>query len=80
MTPSKIQNVFLEYDETLYNQAEQVDEREKIDYLAKLDLPSVGTFQNDTLTSPITKEELYKAIGGLNTKIQGAMATQINDL
>lgn len=79
MTPSKIQNVFLEYNETLYNQADQVGERVKIDYLAKLDLPSVGTFQNDTLTSPITKE-LYKAISRLKTKIQGAMATQMNEL
>lgn len=65
--PEEIKNIFYKYYKSLYNHSEQVDRKEIEDYLAELDLPSIGTSQNGSLNSPITKKELDKAISRLKS-------------
>lgn len=65
--PGTIKEIFQSYCKTLYEQSAQVDEKQIEDYLAKLDLPSIGTTQNEILSKPITKEELDKAISRLKS-------------
>ena len=63
--PDEIHKVFQNYYETLYSQPKTVDEENIVQYLSSLDLPSIGKFQNDNLTAPITKTELDRAISKL---------------
>ena len=65
--PEEIHRSFKNYYETLYSQPEKVDEEKIKQFLTSLDLPSIGLEQNKYLTSPITKDELDKAIGRLAT-------------
>lgn len=65
--PDIIQKTFKDYYKMLYSSPENINEMEIKNYLLKLDLPSIGTNQNGALTSPITKEELDKAISKLKT-------------
>lgn len=71
--PRKIKEIFHSYYKNLYDQKEQVDTNEIEDFLSKLDLPSIGTNQNEVLSRPITKIELDKAITRLkNNKSPGS--------
>ena len=65
--PDTIQKTFKDYYKMLYSSPKNINEMEIKNYLLKLDLPSIGTNQNGALTSPITKEELDKAISKLKT-------------
>lgn len=58
--PEEIKYIFYNYYKSLYNHSEQVDRKETEDYLAKLDLPSIGTIQNESLNTPITKKSLIR--------------------
>uniref|UniRef100_A0A669AV81 Reverse transcriptase domain-containing protein n=1 Tax=Oreochromis niloticus TaxID=8128 RepID=A0A669AV81_ORENI len=60
--PIQIKNAFQKYYKTLYNQPKQKNGQEIEEYLDQLDLPSIGTTQNEFLTKPITEEKLDKAI------------------
>jgi len=63
--PEEIQRVFREYYEGLYSQSEMGRGEEIEQFLAELDLPSLGRDQNKNLIAPITPEELYAAISRL---------------
>lgn len=62
-----IQKAFERYYESLYSQPERVNNQLIDEFLSSLDLPTLGKEANDKLTSPITKEEISKAISSLNT-------------
>ena len=62
-----IQKAFERYYKYLYSQSEQVNNHSAAEFLSSLDLPTLGKEANDKLTSPITKEEISKAISSLNT-------------
>ncbi len=71
--PEKIDKIFKCYYEILYSQPEMANEDVIGQFLALVDLPSLGRVQNEYLTAPITKEELDIAIGRLKTnKTQGS--------
>lgn len=71
--PEEIDKIFKGYDETLYSQPEMTNEDIIGQFLASLDLPSLGRVQNERLTAPITKEDLDKAISRLkNNKSPGS--------
>lgn len=65
--PEEIKNIFYNYYKSLYNHSEQVDRKEIEDYLAGLDLPSIGTSQNESFNTPITKKDLDKATSRLKS-------------
>ena len=65
--PEEVHRAFRDYYETLYSQPEEVNEEKIQQFLAALDLPSVGKIQNDFLTSTITEDELNEAISHLKT-------------
>lgn len=65
--PEEIDKIFKGYYETLYSQSEMTNEDTIGQFLASLDLPSLGRVQNECLIAPITKEDLDKAIGRLKT-------------
>lgn len=71
--PEEIENIFKTFYENLYTQPPSASEEEKRNFLQHLDLPSIGTNQNDTLTAEISKEEIIKAINTLkNNKSPGS--------
>lgn len=49
------QTHILQLVKCLYNQSEQIDRKEMKEYLAKLDLPSIGTIWIESLNTPVTK-------------------------
>ena len=65
--PGKIKVIFQSYYKTLYDQSVQVDDNEIQDFLTNLDLPSIGSTQNEMLSRPITKVELDKVISRLKS-------------
>ena len=62
-----IHTIFKNYYKTLYSPLEHLNETEIRNYLLKLDLPTIDPHLSEALTSPITKEELDKAISKLKT-------------
>ena len=60
--PVQIEKIFQKHYETLYAQPEMPEEEEMEEYLERLDLPSIGRVQNDTITAKITAEEVMEAI------------------
>lgn len=71
--PEHIEKVFQTYYENLYTQPPAADESEMEAFLNQLDLPSIGTSQNDILTADITLEEINEAINLLkNNKSPGS--------
>lgn len=70
--PSAINKAFKQYYEKLYSQAGNDAEATR-QYLAGLDLPTIGQMQNDILNAPITKEELESTINRMkNNKSPGS--------
>lgn len=71
--PEDIQRSFENYYSNLYTQPQAANLPAVSDFLASLDLPSVGTEQNRIMTQEITEEEINKAISRLKTgKMPGA--------
>ena len=71
--PKDIERIFLKYYKELYEQPESADREEMRAFLNKLDLPSIGEMQNDSLTREITIKEVDEAINGLkNAKSPGS--------
>uniref|UniRef100_A0A1A8CBK3 Reverse transcriptase domain-containing protein n=1 Tax=Nothobranchius kadleci TaxID=1051664 RepID=A0A1A8CBK3_NOTKA len=62
-----VKAVMRDYYKTLYSKPETTKNKEIEEYLEKLDLPSIGTFQNGILNAPITKDELDRAINRLKS-------------
>lgn len=68
-----IQSSFETYYRNLYTQPQAAGLTVVSDFLASLDLPSVGTEQNRIMTQEITEEEINKAISRLKAnKMPGA--------
>ena len=65
--PKGIESVFRNYYKELYTQTSVTNRGETKSFLDTLDLPSIGDIQNKQITSPITIEEIEKAIGKLKT-------------
>ena len=65
--PKEIENVFRNYYRELYTQTAHVSKGETKSFLDSLDLPSIGTEQNEHISTAITEEEIRKAIGKLKT-------------
>lgn len=65
--PKDIENIFMEYYRKLYTQSTVSDQNDVKSFLDSLDLPSIGTTQNDQITAEITEDEICKAIGKLKT-------------
>uniref|UniRef100_A0A3B5QUX2 Reverse transcriptase domain-containing protein n=1 Tax=Xiphophorus maculatus TaxID=8083 RepID=A0A3B5QUX2_XIPMA len=63
----KIHKTFENYFKTLYSAPGPVNVTAIEDYLAALDLPSLGLIQNKTLSAPITQKELDTVIGQLKS-------------
>ena len=61
-----IQTAFENYYTSLYSQKEHSNETTILEFLNSLDLPVLGKEMNDKLVSPITVEEIEKAITSLN--------------
>lgn len=59
------QNSFVSYYSNLYSQPPVADQNTVETLLGSLDLPSIGTGQNKTLTQQITDEEISKTISSL---------------
>lgn len=60
-----IEKAFEKYYTTLYTQPTGFNKETTMSFLDSLDLPSIGTKQNDSLTAVITEDELKKAISRL---------------
>lgn len=67
-TPEDIEKVFREYYSKLYTQPISAGEDEMEEFLNSLDLPSIGSSQNEILTTEITMEEVTDAIKKLKNK------------
>lgn len=68
-----IQCSFETYYKNLYSQPQAAESIAVSDFLSSLDLPTIGTEQNKTMTQDITDEEINKAISRLKTgKMPGA--------
>uniref|UniRef100_A0A3Q3B6N5 Reverse transcriptase domain-containing protein n=1 Tax=Kryptolebias marmoratus TaxID=37003 RepID=A0A3Q3B6N5_KRYMA len=63
----KIHNAFENYFKTLYSAPGAVNINAIDDYLAAVDLPSLGLIQNEILSAPITQKELDTVIGLLKS-------------
>ena len=63
--PENIERVFRGFYEKLYTQPAAANEEEIRTFLNELDLPSIGTYQNERLTADITREEIIYAIKSL---------------
>lgn len=71
--PQEIENCFKKYYMTLYSEPDPLDDEMIKKYLFSLDLPSIGKKQNESLTAPITRKELDKAISNFrNNKCPGS--------
>jgi len=71
--PENIEKIFLGYYKDLYSQPPSATEEEIRTFLNSLDLPSIGSLQNDTLTADITLKEVTDAINTLkNNKSPGS--------
>lgn len=64
---NQIHKIFENYYQTLYTSSKPANESVITQYLAELDLPSLGLIQNEALTAPISRKELDAAIGKLKT-------------
>lgn len=62
-----IQKAFEKYYKSLYSQSDQVNRHTIAEFLNSLDLPTLGKEINDKLVSPITMEEIGKAISSLSS-------------
>ena len=68
-----IQCLFETNYKNLYSQPQAAESVAVSDFLSSLDLPTIGTEQNKTMTQDITDEEINKAISRLKTgKMPGA--------
>uniref|UniRef100_A0A671XN45 Reverse transcriptase domain-containing protein n=1 Tax=Sparus aurata TaxID=8175 RepID=A0A671XN45_SPAAU len=65
--PKEIETKFMNYYRDLYSQPLSADTDQIKVFLKDLDLPAIGKNQNDLLTSPITREEIQKAVSKLKT-------------
>lgn len=65
--PDGIQRSFGTYYKSLCSQSVPADKNSTISFLNSLDLPSLGRDANNRLMSPITKEEIDKAISSLKS-------------
>lgn len=71
--PNEIENIFKQYHQELYNQTATINQREMDNFLDNLELPSIGTIQNENITKSITIEEIQKSIKHLkNNKAPGS--------
>ena len=61
--PEGIETIFLNYYKQLYTESSETTEEEMKNIQNKLDLPSIGKIQNDTITKEFTLEEIKNAIG-----------------
>ena len=63
--PEGIENIFKGFYKKLYTQPPAANEEEVRHFLEQLDLPSIGSRQNERLTADITTEEIIQAINSL---------------
>lgn len=71
--PKEIENIFKQYYQELYSQTATVNQKDMDHFLDNLELPSIGTIQNETITKSITIEEVQKSNKHLkNNKAPGS--------
>ena len=65
--PKEIENIFKDYYKELYTESSDLNQENIKTFLNSLDLPSIGTKQNEQVTARITIDEIQKAIGKLKS-------------
>ena len=65
--PKEIENIFRDYYKELYTESSASDQNYIKTFLDSLDLPSIGTKQNEHITTKITIDEIRKAIQKLKS-------------
>lgn len=65
--PKEIENIFREYYKELYTESPASNQEDIKTFLDSLDMPSIGTKQNEQVTAKITIDEIRKIIGKLKS-------------